>query len=211
MGPRKREESVSGSTLTGMLADGRRNAVAAWLLVALAAAVWVGELVVAGVLWSTFALVVVSLAVLPPIAYRSRYVMLPWEVLALATLPLIGLVLGAERFSGPLFAYLALAAVGLVIAVELDAFTSIRMSSGFAIVLVVAGTMAAAAVWELLQWYAAVLLERPYETTNDELMIEFAYSTLAGVAAGAIFRWYFRERVSIDDRIPPEARGRVDG
>ncbi|MFC4988106.1 hypothetical protein [Saliphagus infecundisoli] len=202
---------MSGSTLTGMLADGRRNAVAAWLLVALAAAVWVGELVVAGVLWSTFALVVVSLAVLPPIAYRSRYVMLPWEVLALATLPLIGLVLGAERFSGPLFAYLALAAVGLVIAVELDAFTSIRMSSGFAIVLVVAGTMAAAAVWELLQWYAAVLLERPYETTNDELMIEFAYSTLAGVAAGAIFRWYFRERVSIDDRIPPEARGRVDG
>ncbi|WP_157972404.1 hypothetical protein [Saliphagus sp. LR7] len=202
---------MSGSTLTGMLADGRRNAVAAWLLVALAAAVWVGELVVAGVLWSTFALVVVILAVLPPIAYRSRYVMLPWEVLALATLPLIGLVLGAERFSGPLFAYLALAAVGLVIAVELDAFTSIRMSSGFAIVLVVAGTMAAAAVWELLQWYAAVLLERPYETTNDELMIEFAYSTLAGVAAGAIFRWYFRERVSIDDRIPPEARGRVDG
>lgn len=202
---------MSGSTLTGMLADGRRNAVAAWLLVALAATVWVGELVVAGVLWSTFALVVVVLAVLPPIAYRSRYVMLPWEVLALATLPLIGLALGADRFSSPLFAYLALAAVGLVIAVELDAFTAIRMSTGFAIVLVVAGTMAAAAVWELLQWYAAVLLERRYETTNDELMIEFAYSTLAGVAAGVIFRWYFRERVSIDDRLPPDARGRIDG
>lgn len=202
---------MPGSTLQGLLADGRRNAVAAWLLVALAAAVWVGELVVAGVLWSTFALVVVILAVLPPIAYRSRYVMLPWEVLALATLPLIGLVIGAARFSSPLFAYLALAAVGLVIAVELDAFTSIRMSSGFAIVLVVAGTMAAAAVWELLQWYAAVLLERPYETTNDELMIEFAYSTLAGGAAGVIFRWYFRERVSIDDRLPADARRRTDG
>lgn len=199
------------STLQGLLADGRRNAVAAWLLVALAAAVWVGELVVAGVLWSTFALVVVILAVLPPIAYRSRYVMLPWEVLALATLPLIGLVIGAARFSSPLFAYLALAAVGLVIAVELDAFTSIRMSSGFAIVLVVAGTMAAAAIWELLQWYVAVLLERPYETTNDELMIEFAYSTLAGGAAGVIFRWYFRERVSIDDRLPADARRRTDG
>ncbi len=211
MGPRKREESVPGSTLQGLLADGRRNAVAAWLLVALAAAVWVGELVVAGVLWSTFALVVVILAVLPPIAYRSRYVMLPWEVLALATLPLIGLVIGAARFSSPLFAYLALAAVGLVIAVELDAFTSIRMSSGFAIVLVVAGTMAAAAIWELLQWYVAVLLERPYETTNDELMIEFAYSTLAGGAAGVIFRWYFRERVSIDDRLPADARRRTDG
>lgn len=202
---------MPGSTLQGLLADGRRNAVAAWLLVALAAAVWVSELVVAGVLWSTFALVVVILAVLPPIAYRSRYVMLPWEVLALATLPLIGLVIGAARFSSPLFAYLALAAVGLVIAVELDAFTSIRMSSGFAIVLVVAGTMAAAAIWELLQWYVAVLLERPYETTNDELMIEFAYSTLAGGAAGVIFRWYFRERVSIDDRLPADARRRTDG
>lgn len=201
---------MSGSTLEGLLADGQRNAVASWLLVALAAAVWIGELVVAGVLWSTFALVVVALAVLPPLAYRSRYVMLPWEVLALATLPLIGLVLGAARFSSPPFAYLALAAVGLVIAVELDAFTGIRMSTGFAIALVVAGTMAATAVWELLQWYAAVALERSYETTNDELMVEFAYSTLAGVAAGAVFRWYFRERVSIDDRLPADARGGTD-
>lgn len=201
---------MSGSTLEGLLADGQRNAVASWLLVALAAAVWIGELVVAGVLWSTFALVVVVLAVLPPLAYRSRYVMLPWEVLALATLPLIGLVLGAARFSSPPFAYLALAAVGLVIAVELDAFTGIRMSTGFAIALVVAGTMAAAAVWELLQWYAAVALERSYETTNDELMVEFAYSTLTGVAAGAVFRWYFRERVSIDDRLPADARGGTD-
>lgn len=200
---------MAGSTLEDVLADGRRNAVASWLLVALAAAVWIGEIVVSEFLWSVFALVIVVLALLPPVVYRSRYVMLPWEVLALAALPLIGLAVGTRQFSTPLFAYLAVAAVALVIAVELESFTSVRLSPGFAVVLVVAGTMAAAAVWALLQWYADVLLDRPYATTNDELMIEFLYSALAGVAAGVIFRAYFRRRVSMSDRLPPELETEV--
>lgn len=192
---------MAGSTLQEFLAEGRRNAVLSWALLALAATVWVGKVVVSEFLWSVFALVVVILAVLPPLLYRSRYVMLPWEVLALAMLPLIGLAVGTDRFATPIFAYIALAAVALIIAVELDIFTSIKMSPGFAIVLVVAGTMAAAALWALLNWYWAILLDRPFDMTNDELMIEFLYASLAGVGAGIIFRSYFRQRVKISDRL----------
>lgn len=201
---------MASAGLEDLLAAERRNAIAAWLLVALAAAAWIGGVFVTGLLWSVFALVIVALSVLPPIVYRSRYVMLPWEVLALAALPLIGLAIGTERFSTPLFAYLAVAAVALVIVVELDSFTSIRMSPGFAIGLVVVATMAAAAAWELLQWYVAIGLDRTYDTTNDEMMIEFLYSALAGLAAGVTFRTYFRRRVSLSERVPPEFESEVN-
>lgn len=193
---------MKDSGLGAVFSTGRRNAAVAWFLVAIAAASWVGGFVVAGPVWSVFALGVVALAVLPPIVYRSRYVMLPWEVLAMATLPLLGLAVGVTRFTGPLYAYLAIAAVALVIAVELDSFTSIRMSTGFAIVLVVASTMAAAALWAMTNWYASMLLDRTYDTTNDELMIEFLWATVAGVVAGLLFRLYFQRRVSIGRRVP---------
>jgi hypothetical protein len=194
--------------LDDLLADGRRNAVASWLLVGVAAAAWASGVIVVGPLWSVFALAIVTLALLPPIIYRSRYVMLPWEVLGMASLPLIGIAIGARQLSGPLFAYLAIAAVGLVIVVELHSFTSIRMSPGFAIVLIVAATMAASATWELLEWYASVLLDRSYETTNDELMIEFVYATLAGIGAGFMFWAYFR-RVVVTDRVPQKLQDEI--
>jgi TRAP-type C4-dicarboxylate transport system permease small subunit len=97
-----------------------------------------------------------------------------------------------------------------VVVVELDSFTSIRMSPGFAIVLVVAATMAAAAAWALLEWYAAILLERSYDTTNDDLMIEFLYAALAGFGAGVTFRTYFRRHVSAGERVPEDVQGLVD-
>lgn len=199
---------MESAGLDDLLADGKRNAVASWLLIGVAAAAWVSGIVVVGPLWSVFALAIVALALLPPIIYRSRYVMLPWEVLGMASLPLIGLAIGARQLSGPLFAYLAIAAVGLVIVVELHSFTSIRMSPGFAIVLVVAATMAASATWELLEWYASMVLDRSYETTNDDLMVEFVYATLAGLGAGVTFWIYFR-RVVLTDRIPKDLRDEV--
>ncbi|AGN00372.1 hypothetical protein L593_02105 [Salinarchaeum sp. Harcht-Bsk1] len=197
---------MSNVGLEDLLDEGRRNAAASWFLVAIAAATWIGVVVTVGVLWSVFALVIVVLSVLPPIVFRSRYVMLPWEVLAMASLPLLGIAVGAQRLSGPLFTYFAIAAVALVIVVELDSFTSIRMSPGFAIVLVVAATMAAAAAWALLQWYAAIFLDRTYDMTNDELMIEFTYASLAGLGAGLLFRTYFRRRVVATDRVPESLR-----
>lgn len=202
---------MSSAILSDLLASDRRNATASWLLIGVAVATWVGGILVTGPLWSVFALVIVVLALLPPIIYRSRYVMLPWEVLAMAALPLLGIAIGAQRLSSPLFTYLAIAAIGLVVVVELDSFTSIRMSPGFAIVLVVASTMAAAGAWALLDWYAAIVLDRSYEVTNDELMIEWLYAALAGFGAGLTFRTYFRRRVSTADRIPEELREAIEG
>lgn len=200
---------MSGATLEDLLAGGRRNATISWALLGVAALSAVSSGLVAGPLWSVFAVFVVALAMVPPLVYRSRYVMLPWEVLAMATLPLIGLAVDLQRFTGPLYAYIAVAAVGLVVAVELDSFTEIKMSPGFAIVLVVATTMAAAALWSMLDWYADILLDRGFETTNDELMIEFVWATAAGFFAGVIFWLYFRRQVSQRKRVPEELQEAV--
>lgn len=195
---------MDGAGLEEVFASGRRNAVLAWILVAAIGLIWLVKLAIGAYVWSSFALTVLVLAVLPPVIFGSRYVMLPWEVLGMAALPLLGLVIATELLSNPLFDYLAVAAVALVIVVELDSFTSIRMSPGFAIVLVVAATMAAAAAWALLQWYASMVTPTGYDPTNDELMIEFLYSALAGLAAGVTFRAYFRRYVSLPDRLPVE-------
>ncbi|MFT4947170.1 MAG: hypothetical protein ACI8TL_001410 [Natronomonas sp.] len=201
---------MSSTALSDLLAERQRNATVSWLLLGLCALAGVGGVIATGPLWSVFAVVIVLLGLVPPIAYRSRYVMLPWEVLAMAALPLIGIALGADRLSSQFAAYLAIAAVGLVIVVELDSFTSIRMSPGFAIVLVVASTMAASALWAMLEWYAAILLDRTFELTNDELMIEFIYATLAGFAAAVTFRTYFRRYVSPSERVPEDLEETIE-
>lgn len=202
---------MSSTVLSDLLADRQRNATISWLLLGLALLAGVGGVIATGPLWSIFAVVIVLLGLIPPIAYRSRYVMLPWEVLAMAALPLIGIALGAEYLSSPLAAYLAIATVGLVIVVELDSFTSIRMSPGFAIVLVIASTLAASALWAMLEWYVAILLERSFTTTNDELMIEFLYAAVAGFGAGITFRTYFRRYVSPSKRVPKELEETIEG
>lgn len=185
-----------------MLGDERANAAVAWLLVAALVVVGVEELVVGDFLWAAFAIVVAALALVPPTAYRSRHVMLPWEVLLMAALPVIGLAVGADRLTGHFAAYLAVAAVALVITVELHVFTAVRMTPSFAIVLVVVGTMAAAGLWGLTQWAFDIFLGTELITDNESLMWEFVYSAVAGVGAGIVFEVYFRRSMRAEKRVP---------
>ncbi len=119
---------MSRTPLANLIADDRSNAVVAWLLVVAIALIGLGEFVTGGVLWTTFAVILVVLALLPPLAVRSPVAMLPWEVLLLAALPVLGMVLEADRLTGNFASYLSVAAIALVIAVELQAFTTVRMT-----------------------------------------------------------------------------------
>lgn len=195
---------MSHAELEDLLGDERVNAVVAWLLVAVVVVVGIEELIVGDFLWAVFAIVVAALAIVPPIAHGSRGVMLPWEVLLMAALPVIGLALGASRLTGHFAAYLAVAAVALVITVELQVFTSVRMTPGFAIVLVVVGTMAAAGLWALTQWAFDIFLGTDLITDNDSLMWEFVYSAVAGLGAGIVFEVYFRRSMRAEKRIPED-------
>ncbi|WP_254764052.1 hypothetical protein [Natrinema marinum] len=195
---------MSETTLEGLIADGRTNAAIAWVLIGAIGAIGLAELLTGGFLWATFATTLVVLAVLPPVAFRSLQAMLPWEVLLLAALPVLGMAIGADRLTGHFAAYLSVAAIALVLAVELQSFTTVRMTPSFAVVLVVVGTMAAAGLWALLRWSASKTLGIPFTADHDAVMWEFVYSAVAGIGAGVIFEFYFRRFAPTDQRLPEE-------
>lgn len=192
----------------------RLNAVLSWVLVALVVLAAVEEVVLGDWLWTLFALAVAALAVLPPLTHRRWLVMLPWEVLLLATLPVIGrtalvrtitndvvvaTVPAAQGFlsASPVSstaAYVSVAAVALIVVVELHVFTPVKLTPGFAVLTVVVLTLAAAGVWAVVRWVAHLYIGTAFYDELDPLMIEFVYSAAAGLLAGVVFEAYFRRR-----------------
>jgi hypothetical protein len=173
--------------------DGRTNAAIGWVMVAILASVFVGSAFQTDYQWILFTAFVGGVVVIPPLAFRDWRVMLPWELLGLALFPILvrGLVGGTV---GTFATYLALAALALLVVVELDAFTSLQVTHWFAVVLVVLTTLAAVAVWTIFRWNADQFLGTAYLADNETLMMEWLYVTLAGVGAGLLFDGYFRRR-----------------
>ncbi|MFW5917219.1 MAG: hypothetical protein ACOCRD_02280 [Halorubrum sp.] len=173
--------------------SGRTNALIAWAMVAVLVGVFVESLVDFDLLPMALVAAMTAVVVAPAVAARDPRVMLPWEVLALALLPvLVRALFGGEL--GTFATYLAIAAFALIVTVELQMFTTLRVTHWFAVVFVVMTTMATAAAWTVLRWNADRLLGTNFLTTNEALMVEWIYVTLAGVAAGVLFDTYFRRR-----------------
>lgn len=186
--------------------DSLTNAILAWLLVAVLAGMFVNSVLEFDRQWIVFVGALGGIVLVPPVAFREWRVMLPWELLVLALLPVLvrGLFGGTV---GTFAVYFALAAVALIVVVELHLFTSMHVTHWFAIVLVVMTTLASAAAWAVVQWNLDQYFGTAYLTTNEALMWEFVWVTLAGFAAGVVFDAYFRRR----DRWLRRALGRVIG
>ncbi len=191
--------------LQRLFRDGLVNAALAWLLVGVLAVVFVESILDADLQWILFVGVVGAVVVVPPVAFREPRVMLPWELLVLASLPILvrGLVGGAV---GTFATYLALAGFALVVIVELHMFTSLRVTHWFAVGLVVLTTLAAVAAWTIFRWNADRFLGTAMLADNEALMREWLYVALAGLAAGVLFDSYFSRR---DRRLWRAIRGLV--
>ncbi len=159
----------------------------------------------------------------------------PWPLLVLILLPIADATAFGQSFLTAIAVYVAVAAVALVAAVELDRFTAVRMSHSFSVALVVLVTLAVAGGWHVAQWATDVavgtdylLNDRSQDAANRVLMYEFAYAAVAGLLAGITFDRYFRsysERVagspvasrepepnsrSVPDPVPALIRDRLD-
>jgi hypothetical protein len=202
--------------------DERLNAVLSWVLVGFVLLVAVGNVAIGELAWAAFAAAVAALALQPPVRFRNPLAMLPWEVLALAALPLLArpFTILAGIGTGALATYLAVAAVALIIAVNLHVFTPVEMNAAFAVVFVAIATMAAAGVWAVVRFGADTLLGTTFllkpgldeHVVERNVMLEFVYSTVAGVGAGVVFDLYFRRRRARHERLPAdiEAELRAD-
>lgn len=199
------------SNNVGQLVVGQRaNALLSWVLVGFFVLAATTSLLDGDLLWAGFALVVAGLAVLPPVALRDYSAMLPWEVTAMSALPILGRSFATVQLTGELATYLSVAAIALVVAVELHLFTAVRMNDSFAVLFVVVATLATAGLWAVVRWSYDVLvtptflLVGPEDVVEHQLMLEFVASTAAGLVAGLIFTFYVRRRIKPDVRFPEE-------
>ncbi|MFB6117821.1 hypothetical protein [Halosegnis sp.] len=206
---------MSETGLGTVLQDARTNAAAAWLLIAFLLVVAGANAVTVDPLWAGFAVVVAALALVLPVVYRNPLAMLPWEVLFVAALPLVARVLVEfAPLQSDVITYIAVAAVALVVAVELHLLTPVEMSYRFAVAFVIIATMAAAGLWAVVRYASDILLgttlllppggtaasEAALAAAEHQLMIEFVASFIAGIGAGALFEGYFR-RLGRDDEL----------
>ncbi|MFC7250606.1 hypothetical protein ACFQJ5_12255 [Halomicroarcula sp. GCM10025324] len=199
--------------VTDLLRDKRLNALGGWIIVVVLFGVAVTSLVGGNLLWTVFATTVTVLAVLPPVLLVNRYAMLPWEILLLAALPVVGRLFATVPVTGNLASYLSVAAIALIIAVELHVFTPVRMTPRFAVVFVAVATMAAAGGWAVVRWGADIMLGTTFvldpalteHEIEEALMWEFVASTIAGLGAGLVFAYYVRRQIGTK-RIPREVR-----
>jgi hypothetical protein len=185
---------MSRADVGGIVESEHRNAQVGWLLITLVALAAAANLVAGDLLDAAFATSAAVLVVVPPLAFGSLRTMLPWEVLALAAFPMVGRTI-APSIVAEVATYLGVAAIALVIAVELHLFTPVEMSYRFAVAFVVVTTMATAGIWAVARWLADLTLSTGFLAAEDALMWEFVASTVAGIGAGIVFEWSVRRRL----------------
>ncbi|MFB6183449.1 MAG: hypothetical protein ABEI96_02745 [Haloarculaceae archaeon] len=193
-----------------LLRSQQTNAVVAWVVIVAVALAAVAGVVAGRFLWGGFAVAVGALVLLPPIAHRDATVMLPWEIILLTALPVLGRTYATVPVTGQIATYLSVAALALVVAVELHLFTPVRMNVPFAIAFVVVATLATAGFWAVARWLADVYLGTAFFhdpaltpiQTEHQLMWEFVASTVAGLLGGVVFEFYVRRRARTTARLP---------
>jgi hypothetical protein len=169
--------------LARLFRSGRTNAAIAWLLVGVLAVTFVESILGFDRLWMDFVAATAAVVLVPPVAHRDWRVMLPWEPLVLALLPvLVRALLGGEL--GTFAYYLSVSGLALIITVELHVFTELRMTHWFAVIFVSMTTMASVAAWTVVRWTLDRWLGTSFLTDNEALMTEWAAVAVAGLAAG---------------------------
>lgn len=194
--------------LEALFLDSRVNALLGWPVVAVLGLVLVESALDADLQWVLFTGLTAVVVVLPPLGRRSPWVMLPWELLALASLPVLVRALSLSALANTTATYLAIAALALLVTAELHVLAWVRVTHWFAVGFVVLATLAVGGWWAVLRWGLDRWAGTAYLTTNEALMGEFASVAVAGLGAGVLFDLYFRDR---SQRLRRFVRRRVPG
>ncbi len=182
-------------TLHELIIKSAVNASLGWLIVGTLLIALVEHLLDGDLVWISVTVVVLAVVLLPPLINRSPYVMLPWELLLVVSLPIGIRGVAPMLFTSTAALYLATAGLALLVIAELHAFTAVEVTHWFAVLSVIMMTLAIAGLWAVGRYYLDRTLGTTYLTDNAALMTEFAWATVVGVGAGVLFDLYFRPRV----------------
>lgn len=187
--------------LAQVFESGRINAIFSWIVVGLFILVWIESVLDGDTRWIIFTAGLIAIVLAPPVSNRSPMVMLPWELLVLASFPVVARTLEISQLANDFATYLSIAAVALIIIVELHILSRVNVTHWFAISTVVLATMAGAAAWAIVRWNMDRYLGTEFllhpedqDLANEALMHEFGWVMLAGLVAGILFDLYFRKR-----------------
>ncbi|MFC3957063.1 hypothetical protein [Halovivax cerinus] len=168
----------------------RSNAAIGWVIVIGLGLAAVATLVRGAVLWTSLTATIVALAVLPAFRRRTPFVLPPWEVLLVAAVPVWVRLFGAFPIAG----FLTVAAIALLVTVELDAYTPVEMTPRFAAGFVVVTTMAVAGLWVIAQWVSDAAVGTAFLTSVEEVMWDLVFATAFGGLFGVFFVVYVSRR-----------------
>lgn len=178
----------------------RTNARIGWAAAACVAIAATASLLIAPSIWSGYALLLVAVVALPAMMTRDWTTMVHWPVLSVATIAFVARLAGLYPEAA---GYVAVTAFALVVVVELDSFTSIRLSRRFAVCFAVLTTMAVEAIWIIVQFVSDQWLGTDYLTTQTELQLDIVTVTVVSLAIGVVFYWYLTRRERPDSGIDP--------
>ncbi|MFC5973396.1 hypothetical protein ACFPYI_18865 [Halomarina salina] len=192
---------MSSSRFGGAITTPTRNAALGWSIVAMLAVLMITQVAIESYRWGFFLGLALALIVLPAVALRDISAMPPWELLVLVAIPAVDAILLGETVLSPVTVYLGVAAVALIVAVDVRTYTQVQMNRSFTVALVVIATLATGATWNVALWIADGVLGTSYllggrtqDAANHVMMIDFLYAASAGLLAGILFTVYLRRR-----------------
>lgn len=178
-----------------------RNAILCWSAIGLLTGLALWQGFDGSYRWFSLTGLALVLLIIPAIGLRDPYAMPPWELLVLVAIPVVDAALFDETVISPIAVYFAVAAVALIVVVDIHTYTAIRMDRLFTVVLVVIATLAVGATWNILQWAsdmtfgtAYLVGDRSQDAANHAMMLDFLAATMAGFLAGILFTGYLRRR-----------------
>ncbi len=170
----------------------RTNTALYWVFVLVLAGAGVESVFTFDLVWAGVCFFLVFLAVLPLVKHNKPGDILPWEVVFLAAMPVWSRALQISFLSNTLSTYFSLAALGLVISVELDTYTAVKMTPRFAVFFAAVSTIAFSGFFTVVQWLSDLYRGTFHLVSLDAVMWNFVAVAATGLIGGIIFDAYFR-------------------
>jgi hypothetical protein len=175
-------------SVAGLLDRAHADAAIAWVVTAVLTGA-VGQFLRLGEPdWAALTALLVATALVVPVATRDPLTTMPGELFALVAVPVLVRAASVGPTTTPFF---AVAGLALLVAVVLDAFTSLAMTPRFAVVFVVVTTLAFAGAWTVGSYAADVLVGTALIDGQAELMWDLVAAAGTGLLAGVVFEAYF--------------------
>lgn len=175
--------------LLGVLARSELfNAIIGWGVAGLLGVATIRGILSDAFLWAGFSVVILAVVLFPPWSTGSWSVMAPWPLPVIAATAVLA---GGSGIYPEIAGYFAVAALALLTAVEIDAFTAVEMSRRFAVSFAVLTTLAVQGLWIIAQYYSDRWLETGFLSSQTELQVDIVLVTLIGLSMGVVFEWYF--------------------